>query len=238
MKIDLHSHILPGIDDGSRCIEESVALLDKMSENGINVVVATPHFYCHEQSVDNFINARNEAYESLKPHLKPNHPKILLGAEVLYHPVLVGNEELYKLKIQGTDFVLIEMPYTPITSEIIENMEIIADSMDVKIIVAHIERYLHFTTYSSLTALMNLDVLGQINTRSLNSFSSKRACFKLIKQGYVQALGSDAHRIDKPILTVNDVYKIIDKKFGEGYTEKLMTTAEYILENKDMKYFL
>lgn len=238
MKIDLHSHILPGIDDGSRNIEESVAMLDKMAENQTEIVVATPHFYCHEQSVDSFIEKRNAAYESLKPYLKPNHPKILLGAEVLYHPVLVGNEELYKLKIGGTDFVLIEMPYVAITSEIIENIERIADSMDVKIVIAHIERYLHFTSYGSLTDLMDLEVLGQINVRSLEKFSSRRACFKLIKEGYVHALGSDYHRKDKPVLLVNDAYQIIDKKFGTGFTDEIMSNAESILKNKDLSYFL
>ena len=62
MIIDFHSHILPGIDDGSRDIEESIILLDKLAANGTDLVVATPHFYCDEQSVDDFLANRNNAY--------------------------------------------------------------------------------------------------------------------------------------------------------------------------------
>ena len=51
MLIDFHSHFLPQIDDGSRSIEESVKILDIMAKGGIDSIVATPHFYCTEQSV-------------------------------------------------------------------------------------------------------------------------------------------------------------------------------------------
>ena len=237
MIIDFHSHILPGIDDGSRDIDESIALLDKLAESGTEIVVATPHFYIEEQSVSRFIERRNAAYEKLKPHLKPNHPKIVLGAEVLFSPLLVGNESLYDLKIQGTDFLLLEMPYTPLDNELINNVEKIADFMDLKLIIAHLERYLHFTSFRSLTKLMDLDVLGQMNVKSLSRFSSRGSCFKLIKMGYVHALGTDIHRIDKPVPLVKEAFRIIDKKFGEGYTESIMQSEQDILNDKDLDHF-
>lgn len=237
MKIDMHSHILPGIDDGSRSIEESLQLLDVFSENGTDIVVATPHFYCEEQSISSFLEKRNAAYEQLKPHLKPSHPQIILGAEVLYSPILTGNEDISKLAIQGTDFVLFEMPYRKITADIVTNVSKIVDFMDVKLLIAHIERYLHFTTFSELSNLMELDVLGQINVKSLMKSSSKRACFKLIKKGYVHALGTDYHRIDKPVANIADAFDILDKKFGDGYTNHLINNEVHILKNDSMRYF-
>ena len=123
MKIDFHSHILPGIDDGSRNIEESVALLDMMAEDGVDIVCATPHYYSHEISIDKFVERRNNAYERLKPHLKDNHPKILLGAEVLYNHSLVQCDDLSKLCLQGTDYLLWEMPYSKINQDIISDTE-------------------------------------------------------------------------------------------------------------------
>ena len=63
MKIDFHSHILPGIDDGSRSVEESVELLDMMAADGVDIVCATPHFYMHEISIEKFIKRRNEAWK-------------------------------------------------------------------------------------------------------------------------------------------------------------------------------
>ena len=237
MIIDFHSHILPGIDDGAKNVEESVALLDMLAENGTDVVIATPHFYSEENSISNFIKNRNEAYEKLKPHLKPNHPKILLGAEVLYNPLLVGKELLYELKIQGTDFVLLEMPYSEIDDDIIDNVAKIANAMDLKLIIAHIERYLHFTSLRSILKLMELDVLGQMNVKSLMRFSSRRTCFKLIKKGCVHALGTDIHRVSRPVPFVKEAFPIIDKKFGDGFTERIMEKEKAILDNADLEYF-
>lgn len=237
MIIDFHTHILPGIDDGAKNIEESIALLDMLAENGTEIVVATPHFYSEENSISNFIKNRNDAYEKLKPHLKPNHPKILLGAEVLYNPLLVGKELLYELKIQGTDFVLLEMPYSELDDDIIDNVANIANAMDLKLIIAHIERYLHFTSFRSLLKLMDLDVLGQINAKSLTRFSSKHACFKLIKRGCVHAIGTDIHRVSRPVPFVKEAIEIIDKKFGDGFTESIMEKEKAILSNKDLDYF-
>lgn len=237
MKIDMHSHILPGIDDGSRNIEESLQLLDLFAEKGTDIVVATPHFYCEEQSISRFLEKRNKAYEELKPHLKPEHPQIILGAEVLYSPVLVGKDDIAKLAIQGTDFVLFEMPYQKLTEDIVNNVSKIVDFMDIKLVIAHIERYLHFTSFSELSNLMNLDVLGQINVKSLMKSSSKRACFKLIKNGYVHALGTDYHRIDKPSALIDDAYEILDKKFGNGFTDHLIDNEVHILKNESLGYF-
>ena len=237
MIIDFHSHILPGIDDGAKDINESIALLDKLAENNTAIVVATPHFYCEEQSVSSFIEKRNEAFARLKPHLKEHHPRIVLGAEVLYNPILAGNDLLYDLKIQGTDFVLLEMPYSNLDDEIIDNVAVIANTMDLKLIIAHIERYLHFTSFKSLTRLMDLDVLGQMNVKSLSGFSSRRSCFKLIKNGYVHALGTDIHRINRPVPFVKDAFPVLDKKFGKGFTGSLMKNEIAILKNSDLEAF-
>ena len=84
---------------------------------------------------------------------------------------------------------------------------------------------------------MDLDVLGQINIKSLMKSSSKRACFKLIKKGYVHALGSDYHRIDKPVPHVVDAFEILDKKFGNGYTNHLIKNEVHILKNDSLEYF-
>lgn len=215
MYIDFHSHFLPGIDDGSRNVEESLKILDEMSNSGTKIVVATPHFYCSEQSVDKFLKNRNAAYQKLIPHLKPNHPKILLGAEVLYDSALIRYEDLYKLCIQGTNFLLLEMPYTQLTDKIIGGVSEIVDSEEIKVLVAHIERYLHFTSMKELEKLMNLDVIGQINAKSLTKFSSKRTCFKLIQDGFVHVLGSDYHRIDRGDVTVDKGFEIICNKFDD-----------------------
>lgn len=213
--IDFHSHFLPAIDDGSRNIDESVQILDILAENGTSQIVATPHFYCNEQSIDKFISRRNNAFETLKPYLKPEHPHISLGAEVLFDQALVGYEGLSKLCIQGTNYLLLEMPYTQLTDRIINGVAEIVDSGDVKVVIAHIERYLNFTSYKELSRLMRLEVLGQINAKSLTKFSSKRSCMKLIGDGFVHVLGSDYHRIGRGDEPVQTGFDIICKKYDD-----------------------
>lgn len=232
MKIDFHSHILPKIDDGSRSIEESVTLLDMMAEDGVEVVCATPHFYSHKISIDGFIERRNAAYETLKPHLKPNHPKILLGAEVLYNHSLVQCEDIGKLCLEGTDYLLWEMPYSKITKDIVNDTEALSGQSQIKIMIAHIERYLDFTSYSELSELMGLDVIGQINAKSLTSFSSRRLCKKLISDGFVYVLGTDYHRTDSGHVLLGEAEKILIKKYGEGIIHQADKNSRMILDNQ------
>lgn len=237
MYTDFHSHFLPQIDDGSQSVEESVQILDLMAQNDTNLIVATPHFYCGEQSVEQFIESRTQAYEKLKPELKPEHPEIRFGAEVLFDKALVGYEKLHDLCISGTDWLLLEMPYTDLDDSIIKGVAEITERGDVKVLIAHIERYLNFTSFSRLYELMDLDVLGQINAVSLKGFSSKRHCMKLIKGGYVQALGSDFHRITRSHIPVKQGHEIIEKKVGgfEDYTKKC---GELLLDNADLDSIL
>ncbi|SFC63864.1 tyrosine-protein phosphatase [Ruminococcus albus] len=217
MLIDFHSHFLPKIDDGSRSIDESLQILDIMAKGGIDTIVATPHFYCTEQSVESFLENRTKAYEELKPNLRPEHPDIHFGAEVLYDHSLVNYEKLPQLCIEGTNWLLLEMPYTDLDDKIINGVASITERGDVKVFIAHIERYLNFTSMKRLEQLMRLEVLGQINAKSLTSFMSKRRCMKLIEHGYVHVLGSDYHRIGRGDVTVDIGYNIItgNKKFDD-----------------------
>ena len=212
MKIDFHSHILPKIDDGSRSVEESVKLLDLMAQDGVSVVAATPHFYCSKTSIHRFLDRRAEAYEK----------------------ALVGKDALTRLALQGTDFMLLEMPYAKITEDMIDDVERMICDFDVKVMIAHIERYLNFTSYRSLARLMELDVLGQINAESLTHLRTRIRCQRLINDGYVQLLGTDMHRIDRGDATLGEAYDILESKYGKGLIETIEENSESVLRNKSV----
>ncbi len=231
MKFDFHSHILPGIDDGAKDIEESVRLLDDMAADGVDLVVATPHFYCMNMRIDKYLSNRNHAFEKLRPYLKPEHPHILLGGEILYDHSLVGNEKLPLLTMQNTGFILLEMPYAKLTDQIIRGVEQIIEDRQVKVIIAHIERYLKFTSYKSLCELMNLDVIGQINAESLMHFGSRRNCFKLIEDGYVHIMGTDMHRIERGYASLGKGMEILRKKYGNNILEDFERNGKMLLKN-------
>ena len=68
MKIDFHTHILPAVDDGSSCLEESVELLKMQKQRGVSTVVATPHFYPHRDKPEKFLERRNKAFHRQSTH--------------------------------------------------------------------------------------------------------------------------------------------------------------------------
>jgi protein-tyrosine phosphatase len=84
--IDFHSHILPGIDDGSRDVPTSLEMLHLAAAQGVDWMVATPHFYAWRDRMDDFLRRREEAFAALSSSLSPELPRILIGAEAAFFP--------------------------------------------------------------------------------------------------------------------------------------------------------
>ena len=97
--------------------------------------------------------------------------------------------------------------------------------------IAHIERYLHFTAYDDLAKLMELDVIGQLNAKSFTKFSSRRMCKKLINDGFVYILGTDYHRTDSGHELLSAAEEVIINKFNEKMIGRIADNGQLILEN-------
>ena len=82
--IDFHSHILPGMDDGSKSTQESLEMLDMLRAQGVDTVAATPHFYARENPPEVFLRRRAEAWNRLRPQLTADSPRVLLGASAMW----------------------------------------------------------------------------------------------------------------------------------------------------------
>jgi len=115
--IDFHSHVLPQVDDGSDSMETTMRMLRMESEQGVDTVVATPHFYAQHDALDRFLDRRNAAAQRLWEILDKERgfPKVLLGAEVAFYPGISESDDLRKLSIAGSEYVLVEMPAPPWT---------------------------------------------------------------------------------------------------------------------------
>ena len=84
---DLHTHILPGMDDGAQTIEEALALLQTQAQQGVDAVALTPHFYGRRESVESFLSRREAAWQQLlEATAGLQTPKLILGAEVSWMP--------------------------------------------------------------------------------------------------------------------------------------------------------
>ena len=194
-----HSHILPEIDDGSKSAEESVQMLEKLSEQGLERVVATPHFYAHrEESVEGFIKKRKSAYEKL---CRKNIPvkEIHLGAEILMESGISECDGIEKLAIEGTNLILLEPPYYDCPKNLTDEIYSISYDYKLKPIIAHIHRYIGLYEKSEIEELLKIDAVFQINNQAFRNFREKHFVKSLIKEGYPLVFGSDCHNMTSRI---------------------------------------
>ena len=192
---DIHSHVLPNMDDGSRSVEESLALLRLSAAQGIACVAATPHFYAEDNSPAEFLKRRAASAAELRARWEPGLPRLLLGAEVCCFEGMSRVPELDALRIEGTELLLLEMPFRPWTDRLVREVLAIQERRGVTVVLAHVERYLPGQT-EAWDLLTGAGVLTQCNAGFFLRWRTRRKAMRLLNQGRVHFLGSDCHNID------------------------------------------
>jgi len=224
--IDIHSHILYGIDDGAKNIEESVAILKKMSKLGFTNVVATPHYIENTEYVADNKKKKELLYE-LRNRLNEEKItiEIFLGNEVFVEDNIIKkiiNREIYT--INNTNYILIELP-------LLEKYEYSLDIIyelrrrGVEVILAHPERYIPFQKDLKLIdRYLELGVLFQGNITSFSGRygkNSQKLFIKLLKAKKYFVLASDIHKSESIFF---DEFDLIKKRLVK------ITNEEYIYD--------
>ena len=235
-RVDFHSHILPCIDDGSQSEAQSYEMLRQEKAHGVGKVLVTPHFYPDEPSPRAFIEKREAAYEKLMTYIKGRQeelPTIIQGAEVLLGVETADLEDLKLLAIEGTDYILIELPYAQLQEWMYESIEKIRVVHHLIPVIAHVERYVSFQKdLNDIHRLMSMEgVLGQVNTRAILDPKTRGLCQQLIGYNLVHVIGSDAHRV-RHLKELDRAYGYISKKHGEIKIETLHQQAAAVLRNE------
>ena len=196
--IDFHSHILPRLDHGCENLDECIRQLSLISQSGTDISVATPHFYPHEHSVEQFTNDVSLAIERMQTAGIEQSPRIALGAEVLLCRNIHHMEGFEKLCIRGTRTLLLELPMFPLTDEHFATVEqIIGEGYTV--LLAHIDRYLG-ELEDQIDTLLSMGALAQVNAYSLFSGSVKKRILRYLEDSdSICAIGSDLHGVDEKI---------------------------------------
>lgn len=201
---DFHTHILPGVDDGSPSIEDSVKMLKQERQQGIMTVCLTPHFNAQLMYPKEFVANRNKAMQELCQALtdEKDLPKMILGAEVQFCTGMSQWEQLKQLSLGDTGYILIEMPHFIWTESVFQELERIYKEQGLIPIIAHFERYINpFTVKKTLRRLSDLPVLLQCNCNFFTEKRTRRAAFKLLKKQKIHLFGTDCHSIAwRPIL--------------------------------------
>lgn len=225
--IDFHTHILPNVDDGSKGVEESTLMLTRLFEQGVNKVIATPHFYANDESVDEFLLRRNAAFEKLSKN-GCDVSKIILGAEVRYYDGISHLQDLKKLRIEGTRFLLLEMPFNKWTDYAINEVIDIANRGKISLVLAHIDRYLPIISKSVIAKLSANGVLFQANSSFFDSFFKASKAIKMLKENKIHFIGSDSHNMSDRSPNMNYAINVIKKKLGND------SLVEYIVFSNNL----
>ncbi len=212
--IDFHSHILPGVDDGSGSTEESVQLLSALQEQGVDTVAATPHFYATQRTPSRFLERREEALGRLRDSLSGRFPEIICGAEVLYFPGVSRMEELPRLCLEGTNLLLLEMPFESWSEGMIREVHDLSRSGRFTLMLAHVERYYSMQPASVWDGLLEAGVLMQSNADFFLHLRTRRKALKLMREGRIHLLGSDCHNMRSRPPRMREAAQIIEKRLG------------------------
>ena len=235
--IDMHSHIINGIDDGSKSIEMTINMLKKAEQSGTTDIIATPHFMRGRFEVE--YNEVLKKVEELKGISRENNIDINIyaGQEVYYSRKLL---EYYNDKIIGTinnsKYMLIELPMLEFNIEEVINTIYELQIRGITPIVAHPERYKPFIKKPSMiNVLIKEGMLFQLNAGSIaGDFGKdvKKTATKYLEHNIYSVVGSDAHRDRGRDTDMRKTLNILE----EDKKEEFINNGRAILENKDVDF--
>ena len=237
--VDLHSHILYGIDDGSKTLEESLEILNNAYTGGVTDIVVTPHFIKDSKYKANNKKKR-ELLDSLVKELKKNHIPLhlYLGNEVFIDEGLSKLLDKDIATIHGSKYLLIELPMGRKYSLIEEVLDEL-DEVGIIPIIAHPERYLsYYKDYDFFYKLKEEGCYLQSNIGSLvgeYGRKSKKMLKELLKRDLIDFFGSDIHHSHQKIYQKKwqkELQKII--KDEKRVQDILTNNTKRIIRNEDL----
>lgn len=230
---DLHTHILPGIDDGAKTPEESLALLRMERQQGVDTVVLTPHFYRNRENPKHFLQRRQASALALGKRIlelpeeeREALPRLILGAEVAWAPSLADWEELGELCIGDTKNLLLELPFTQWNDRLISGLYDFIGRTGITPVIAHLERYVKIQRPEYIRDVMDLGTPVQVSGAVLLQMLSRGAALKMLRKGQAHLLASDCHNCDRRPPNLAEVMEVVRRKVGGGCAEHLIHTAD------------
>lgn len=223
--IDIHSHIIYGVDDGAKTREDSINYLNEALENGVSTIICTPHI-CHgniekiEKIKKNFLDIREYA--------KSIGISLYLGTEILMTSATADFLKRKRLRsLDGKKYVLVEFKRNENIDieDIIYMLEEVMD-MGYTPILAHPELYLNYKSISYMKKIKESGVLLQLDATSIYKKTTTNKIYKfskkLLKEKLIDFVASDTHCTNKRnYIAYNEAYKKIRKKYGKEYADIL-----------------
>lgn len=224
--VDMHCHILFGVDDGAKDLETSMEMIKLAYEDGIRTILLTPHY--HPKRGMASVDEVYDAYETLSDQARHEFPDLALylGREVYYTSDHAEKmEEHEELRICGGRNVLIEFSTGTPADYILRAVDNVI-MMGFTPIVAHIERYACTLEHRDLVEdVKDKGTYIQINADSVlgeNGFATQRLVKWLLKNELVDFIASDAHDARNRTPKLSKCYRYVAKKYGAEYADYCM----------------
>lgn len=236
--IDLHTHILPGIDDGAKDLETSLSMLQLQKEQGVNTVVLTPHFYPSRENSGRFLKRREEAAKTLAHAIleMPEEEQVklpqrmVLGAEVAWAPNLAYEDNLDQMCLGNSRYMLLELPFEPWNKQMVNQIYHLTGRTGITPVIAHLDRYQKLQKKDIFEEIVALGVPVQLGTDMLFHWWNKRKIFGLLEKEGRFLLASDCHNLTDRKPNLKAAFDEVESKLGADLTAQIRRRTVRILD--------
>lgn len=220
--IDLHTHILPKMDDGASSSTLSLDMLRMEASQRVDTVVLTPHFYREEEEPEAFLQRRASSFLRLQERIdelpkeeRGQLPTLLLGAEVAWTPNMDEWEALPQLCMGKSSLLLLELPFYPWDKGMFHQLYDLIGKTGVTPVIAHLERYMRGQRWSGIQEILALGVPIQLSSGAFLTMGGRRLVRQLLHAGMGFLLASDCHNATTRPPNMGEAVAVIRKKFSK-----------------------
>ncbi len=226
--IDIHTHLVFDVDDGSADLDTSIFLIEEEKKQGVTDIICTPHY--RKGMFESSREKISEHFNILKQNAK--NINLYLGQEIYVQSYnsfkkILENKQVFTMN--NTQYLLLEFSYT---REIdISEIVFLASLYNYKVIIAHIERY-EYLSSDNILEIIQSGALIQMNASSVigkYGLKIKKRCKKYLKQQYISFIASDIHSNRKNHL--QKCYNYMNKHYNKQYVQDIFYNNAKILIN-------
>ena len=227
--IDIHTHLLPNVDDGSQSWQETLELLKGARDDGITDIIITPHYdrdgYFQSKKEDNL-----KLFEQLQEKAKNIDINLYLGNEIYTNKYIIDDLKEGKVStLANSNYLLVEFPFT-YYDDSFDDILYDLKQEGYKLIVAHPERYSYVKEdIEFCSRWINEGYLLQCNASSLKHHKEETEA--LLDRKWVSFIASDGHNLRR-VVKLKEAYDKVNEKYGKDYADKLfILNAKIIIES-------